>query len=329
MKKLLSVALILVLVLSLGATAFAVATDPEGNEYSDVSTATFTVKYTAVSGTQPSETFTFSEFTCTGVTDAAAGVTAANAPKPAKIADLTLDSSTPSGTATISLPAYESVGIYTYTFHQNVSSTAGVTYYKDDAEQTMKLVVSVLQGDDGKVRVAAVHVENGSSDQDKTGEIENSYEAHSLKISKTVSGNQGDKTKEWNFKVTLTAPEGETVRSLVRYGDAAIDPGNGWTTQTVSFVLTHGNYITFENIPVNTTYTIIEEESGQDGYTTTGEVTEAKALTADAEETIANKKNISPETGITLDSLPYIVIAVLVVAAIAVMVIRKRRSDED
>ena len=65
MKKLLSIALVLVLVLSLGATAFA------ADSYTDAETATFTVTYTATNGgTQPREAFTFTPFTCTGVTDA-------------------------------------------------------------------------------------------------------------------------------------------------------------------------------------------------------------------------------------------------------------------
>ena len=87
MKKLFAIILALTVLMSLSTTAFAAAGD-----YTDVTKASFTVKYTANSGTAPTETFSFSEFTCSSVTDAAAGVTTANAPKPTKIADFDLAS---------------------------------------------------------------------------------------------------------------------------------------------------------------------------------------------------------------------------------------------
>ena len=120
MKKLISLALALVLVLSMSTVAFAA----EGEEaaYTVMSTVTLTKEYklTNTGTTSPAETFTFSALTCTNVTDAADGVTTANAPVPT-IANVAYTAGEAGGenakkNITITLPTYTSVGIYTYTF---------------------------------------------------------------------------------------------------------------------------------------------------------------------------------------------------------------------
>ena len=324
MKKILSIALVLVLVLSLGATAFAA----DEVTYTDGQGASFTLKYTG-SG-KPEETFKFSDFTCTDVQNAGAGITTENAPKPTKIADVTVSATEESKTVNIALPTYTTVGVYTYTFNQTVGTTAGVTYYKAGTEQQMKLVVTVIQDETeganpDKLRIAAVHVEAGSTDADKTGEIENTYEGHKLTVSKTVEGNFADRTKDWNFTVVLTAPEGTTVNNTIQQGET--DIAGGWTTKTLTFTLKHGESIDISNIPVGTTYTVVETESGENGYTTEGEVTTATALSEDTEVDVKNTKNTTPDTGISLDSLPYILIVAVVLSAAVVMFINKRRSE--
>ena len=50
----------------------------------------------------------------------------------------------------MNLPEYTSVGVYTYTLKETDNKTAGVTYYSKD----IKLVVTVIQGEDGELRVA-------------------------------------------------------------------------------------------------------------------------------------------------------------------------------
>lgn len=65
-----------------------------------------------------------------------------------------------SGTITVTLPQYDSVGIYEYTLIEKAGTTAGVAYYGN----AIKLVVTVINGDDGKLRVAAVHTESEGAD---------------------------------------------------------------------------------------------------------------------------------------------------------------------
>ncbi|MBQ9685871.1 MAG: hypothetical protein IJV41_04880 [Oscillospiraceae bacterium] len=333
MKKTISVLLALVLVLSLSVTAFA---DDDPVTYTDATTATFKVTYTATDGgTQPEETFTFSAFTCTnvengGVLADGTVVNTSTAPVPEKIADITLNSTTTEGTATITLPTYTAVGIYTYTFNETVGTTSGVTYYKDDAVQTMKLVVTVIQDGDNKIRVAAVHVENGNTDADKTGTIANTYQNGTLKVAKVVSGNMGDKSKYFDVTVTFAPAEGESIKSAITYTGGKYTDAQTVSNNTVTIQVKDGDTITFSNVPATATYIVDEADYSSDGYTTTGEVTTATAMTSkgDVTVTITNTKTAEVDTGITLDSLPYILIVAVVLAAAVVMIINKRRNAE-
>ena len=80
MRKLISLALALVMILSLSTVAFAA----ENVTYDDMPTVTLTKEYNLTNNgtTSPAEEFKFTALTCTNVTDAADGVTTSNAPVP-------------------------------------------------------------------------------------------------------------------------------------------------------------------------------------------------------------------------------------------------------
>ena len=83
-------------------------------------------------------------------------------------------------------------------------------------------------------------------------------ETGKLTVSKTVDGSAGDKTKDWNFTVTLSDT---SVNGT--YGDMTFTAG------VASFTLKHGESKTASNLPINITYAVVEQEANQDGYTTT------------------------------------------------------------
>ena len=97
----------------------------------------------------------------------------------------------------------------------------------------------------------------------------------------------------------------------------------------------------FTNIPAGVTYTVEEDakhaagadhpETTEEGYTVTYTKSdeEGKIAAGDTDTvTVKNEKKTEVDMGITLDSLPYILIALVAVIAIAVVVIRKRRVEE-
>ena len=332
MKKILSLALALVLVLSMSTVAFA-----EGEEatYTDMSTVTLIKEYklTNAGTTSPAETFTFSELECTRVTDAAAGVTAENAPVP-EIADVSYAAGEAGGenaekNITITLPTYTSVGIYTYTFTETDGGTAGVTYRSD----AITLVVTVIE-QDGKMRVAAVHTE-GEGDA-KSGEFNNEYSAGSLSVKKTVTGIMGDKEKEFTVKVTFTAPEGDTVREAITYVDGTetktIAAGEGWTSKEVEITLKHDETVTFTNIPYDVTYTVVENDYTADGYDEATYVfdDDTKQINSASDNvTITNNKDGQIDTGINMDSMPYILLLAVACMGLFVFFSKKRMMREN
>lgn len=329
MKKILSVALVLALVLSFGVTAFAANGDTyDASATNNVITITKTLTASGTGAQYPGDTLAFTA-TSEGVTDCTEGTEQPDLPA---ISNVTVNEGDTSATINVTLPAFTAVGVYTYKIQETDTNVAGVTYRAD----AITLVLTVIE-QDGKKVVAAVHcevpvdpvTEEEGSGSTKTDVFENTYEAAALTISKSVTGNLGDKQKDWNFTVTFTAPSGDTVKGTIGCSDTtkAIAPGEGWTTKTATFVLKDSESITFNNIPVGTTYTIVETESGEDGYTTTGEVTTAKELSEDTTETIVNNKEVTVDTGISLDSLPYILIVAVVLSAAVVMFINKRRSE--
>ena len=335
MKKATSIALALLLTMGLSTTAFA-ATDG----YADQESVTLKKSYTLTNeGTvSPAETFTFSALTCTSVTDAADGITKDNAPLPtiannAVYAKGDAGSATKTKDITINLPTYESVGIYTYSFTENAGVTAGVSYRSDE----FKLVVTVIE-QNGKVRVAGLHAENKDGVKTDTFE-DNTYSAGSLAVSKEVTGQLGDKTKEFKATVTFTAPEGKTVNSDITYVDGTETKtiaASAWKDGKASAEITlkNGETVNFANIPYDVTYSVVEDDYTTDGYDKAKYTNSDDNLKIDsAKDTvkITNNKGTKEDidTGVYTNNMPYVVVLSLVVCAGIVMVVANKRRKEN
>ncbi len=79
-----------------------------------------------------------------------------------------------------------------------------------------------------------------------------------LKITKTVTGSAGDRTKEWNFHVALDDKSVSGVYGGVTFTDGEAD-----------VALKHGESVTLTGLPAGTAYTVTEQEADREGYTTT------------------------------------------------------------
>ena len=344
-KKLLALALVLCMMFCLSVAVFA---DGETTQYPGMDTVTITKNYTLTNPgtTSPAETFEFTTLSCTDVTDAGVGVTKENAPVPT-ISSITYaageaGSDKATKTATITLPEYSAVGKYTYTFNEVDGEKAGVTY----RSEPIILVVTVIE-QNGKVRVAAVHTEaakeDGSYDttkgegSTKSDTFENTYSAGKLNITKTVTGKLGDTSKYFKFTLKLEKDSLEsktfagsfTVSSQGSYVDKDVNKNPGTVTFGDNvFWLKDGETITIENIPYGVKYTVTEDSYSADGYTTT--MTGDSGTINAAEQTAAftNYKDGEIDTGISLDSLPYI-LALAVAFGGAVVLFSRKRHVED
>ena len=330
MKKILSIMFAIILALSMGTVALA-----EEEKYEDMSNVTITKVYELTNpGTiSPAETFTFSELKNFSVTDAAEGVTTDNMPTPT-ISSISYNlgdagSDNMSKTAFITLPDdYSSVGVYTYTFTENPGETAGVTYY----DKEIKLVVTVLQGENGKLRVAAVHTETEGGE--KADNFPNVYSAGSLAITKVVTGNMGDQSKYFNVTVTLNGEEGKEYAEsyAVTGGSFSGNPESIKIDVPTEFQLKHGDTITIENLPYGVTYTVVEDDYKTEGYREAQIDFKDKNKTIDTASdtvTITNTKNQDVDTGILLDNVPYVLLLACVFGGMSVFFAKRRGSREE
>jgi pilin isopeptide linkage protein len=357
MKKLLAILLALMLVM---VSAFALAEgDPDvntetttqgGDTQNDATPATgssnsqvtplapqtvpFKKVYT-VEGTgavNAADTLTFTQIG-KHVENATSGVTAPDV----GVASVTVDSDASEATINFALPQYTAVGEYYYEFAENDTGVAGVTYLADH----IFLKVQVIQGNNNALSLGSATFRLGSETAaQKVTEFTNTYEAGQLTVSKTVDGNLGDHDKDWNFTVVFTAPAGDTVvGDITATAEGATAPdtitGNWTETKTATFVLKHGQSVTFTNIPKGVTYTIAEAEANADGYTTTatmnGEAAEVNlsgSIEGHEDDVAAyvNAKTITIDTGVTLETTAYMLIMALTMAGFAMMVIRRRKE---
>ncbi|QIB69343.1 hypothetical protein Ami103574_08400 [Aminipila butyrica] len=117
--------------------------------------------------------------------------------------------------------------------------------------------------------------ENGTiTDETKsyTASFTNTRDIGQLMISKTVTGNQGDKNKEFNFTLSLMNTSLDVAVKLFDYVKSDSATGNTTNGSIASggiVTLAHGQTITIADIPAGTDYTVAEEDYTAVGYKTT------------------------------------------------------------
>lgn len=156
-----------------------------------------------------------------------------------------------------------------------------------------------------------------------------------LTISKTVTGMLGDTNKAFNF--TITKADGTPVNiteSNIEITDntKAVWQGDG------KFTLKDGASITFKNLPSGE-YKIAEDDYSGEKYETSYVVDSGEPHSGkDAAVTMSgtnmklaftNHATLKPDTGVLLDTLPYIVILAVVAGGVALLMLRKRRKEDD
>jgi len=335
MKKLLALIMALAMVLSLSATAFAAAANQD---------ASFNVVYKLANDgiTSPAETFTFT-FTNGKVADAAEGVSAPAIPS--VTVDFAEGEATAAGvTKQVTVPlsgiTWPSVGVYTYDVKQTVGTQAGVSY----DSKTLKMKVTVALDNDAQYYVAFVTTTledpNGDGQTDvKSGSFENTYSAGNLAVTKNVTGNMGDRNRYFKITVTLTGEGGKNHAASypVTGGSKLVNGTDDTSASTISvgtpadFYLKHDETFTIAKLPYGVTYTVVEENYSNDGYTTTTTYSDETNKKIDSNldtVTITNSKDAAVDTGIMLDSLPYVLLLTVCVVCMVAFSVKKRSARE-
>ena len=257
--------------------------------------------------------------------------------------------STATGDIKITLPTYDSVGRYTYTVQENAGSTAGVGYTAGQ----FQIVVTVSNADNGGYTChVALKTKNAAGNYVKADDITNTFTTGKLKVSKSVTGNMGDKQRYFDFKVTLENPDNKTVNNSIQISnlttDYTVELGDKNQDGTLSFKdgklivkfkLKDTEYMNLDWIPVGVKYTV--EETPVDNYTTTingtnetrtkieGTIAVTDENVENAAAYVNNYTDGSPEMGVILDNAPYIALMAIVVFGGVALMLNKRRRDEE
>ncbi|MBD9240706.1 MAG: hypothetical protein EGQ64_00090 [Ruminococcaceae bacterium] len=228
--------------------------------------------------------------------------------------------------------------------------------------------VKVTETDPGTDYTTAYQINDGSSQDGTSAEIfssilkanklngttvkfTNTYtlqKLESITITKVVTGAFGERNKDFTFKVELTK-DGKTAT-----GVSHSNLNNG--TSLESFTLKHGESVTLNQISVGTTITVTESDAndyktsatghsksvtGSSARTFTYEVVEkdGKAVLVssgtDRENfdgnaiTVTNDFDGNPDTGVLLDTLPYLILLAVAVAGGVLVVVRKRKHRDE
>lgn len=164
----------------------------------------------------------------------------------------------------------------------------------------------------------------------------NTYTANKLEVSKQVTGNLGDKSKYFDFTITLTGKDEKTAYDKNGYtvsgGSYDENPTFIKVGATTTFKLKHNDTITIANLPKDVTYTVTE--TAVDKYKTTvngtdGNKAEGTTTAVKATQAFVNSKGGNIDTGINLTTLPYILVFAGVIVIAGAAFITRRRKYED
>ena len=246
---------------------------------------------------------------------------------------------------------------------KNTSSTFGnqndsTIFYsiKDQTEVVVDRVRLKYNATTGKITINANGVWNKAMElsyditeaNNPEVKITNDYApaTANVTLTKHVTGLMGDTHKDFAFRITGLEGRGVTLED--NNGDLS------------NFTLTHNGSITLKNVPMDAVFAVVETLGADSGYETkaTGHdtaVTDASrtfyyklvlkdgkqvlmACDADGNNateqnelaiTVTNHCGLLPDTGVLLDTLPYIVILAVVAGGVALLMLRKRRKNDD
>ncbi len=374
MKKVVSVALALVMMFALSAVAFAANADTTFN---------IPVYYKSenAGSNKPAVDFNFAIGTCTGVT----GSTATVSDAPAFAADgkaavhfeggVGKDEEPGFAVFTILGSSLKKAGIFTYDITQSdpTPDYAGLEYDKEVAELTVYVIQGEKEGeftvevkvvyDEGKISGGTYNKETQKYEktQDTTpigDTFTNTYKAaandpessdkNGFTVGKTVTGKLGDKSEKFTITVSFAsakqvAPNGIAYKVL----DGESKEKTEYVAMTYSgtdklykgskvIELKHGETFSFDNIPYGVTYEVVESDYTGEGYDAPvyaidgSEVDDCAGTVAAAsiDVGITNDYDTEVDTGVVFDVLPYVLILAFVVAACAMIILKKRKAED-
>lgn len=241
--------------------------------------------------------------------------------------------------------SFTNPGVYNFTVKEADTKNPNITY--DTHEYTVSVVVTMpdTYPNDPTPVIESVGVKttdaNGKTTK-TTADFTNTAAANdSLTVTKKVSGAAANTTDVFDYTLTVSGASGKYTVNMPDGTTRTLTAGEDF-----KFSLSHNQQIVVNNLPDGATYTVTETNTR--GYDSTdvadeddttapivkkGEGTPTgKGTISKDGDTVAftNNKGFASGTGITMNTLPFVVVATVAVAGGAALVIsRRRHAGED
>ena len=221
--------------------------------------------------------------------------------------------------------SFSAPGIYRYTVSEVKGNYEGVQY--DETTKNFDVYVN----SDGDV-YAYTFTDAGAEDGKDDGVFTNKYDENTglgdLKITKEVTGNQGNKSQEFTFTIGVDGADGEQYHVVYGSENTVVELNSG---ETKEIQLSDGETATIYGLSASDVYTVTEADYSSQGYDTTINEQDTNTVTGtlgDADEIkVVNDKEATTPTGIVTDIAPYVImVAAAVVLGFAFL--RKRSYNK-
>ena len=184
-------------------------------------------------------------------------------------------------------------------------------------------------------KTLATTLETVNEGEDVTVTFTNRNRTGSLTVTKSVTGNMGNRTKKFTFIVELTDIAGGTVSGTFNC-EGGSDTTITFNDGKASVQLANGEVIKILGLPQGINYTVTEDAGSALGYKTTvanngGQSTEDRSssgqLNGDTTISFVNDRTVAVPT--SADSIPYTALALLAILPAGAILLRRRRQKKE
>ena len=169
--------------------------------------------------------------------------------------------------------------------------------------ETMSIVVpTVVSTDTGLLENTAVITRINGIEKDLKSETTyheakpvSESDGKNLKVTKTVEGNMGNKSKGFHFKLKLSLAEGN-IPDTVEVMKGGVSESLTVVDHAVEFTLSHNETAEFIKLPVGLTYEVAELDGESDGYTVNSSNASGVIGNEDVVVSFTNTKNMAVPT---------------------------------